>query len=106
MHVADDGRERLWRFEAATLDEAKRVIERAPEAPVLGTDKQRVRQIVDRRLGAVLAVPDGVTAANARDAVALVKSAKDRVALLAMRRHESEGKKRKSVLEALNAALA
>jgi hypothetical protein len=104
-NVREDGRERLWRFEAATLDEAKRVIERAPEAPVLDTVKQQVRSLVDRRLGAVLAVPAGFADANVRDAVALVKAESDRVSLLAMRRHESAGKKRKMVLSALDAAL-
>ena len=104
--VRDDGRVRLWRFEKATLEEARNLLGRAPKAAVIDPVKARLERFVDRRLHVVLSVPEGFAAANAKEAVTLVRGTRDRVALLSMVRHETEGKHRKTVIDALNIALA
>lgn len=105
--AAGDGQERLWTLGTQALERVDSALERGADLPLVGTLSKGAHRVVSERLDALKQLPiEGYDDLNARDIVAAVKGLDGRVGLAALRRHEAEGKARKTVLSAIEARIA
>lgn len=105
--VTGEGQERLWTLGTQALERVDSALERGAELPVVGQLSKGAHRVVSERLDALKQPPiPGYDEMNARDIIAAVKELDGRVALAAVRRHETETKARKTVLSAVEARIA
>lgn len=105
--LRDRGEVRLWKMQTRTLTRVGEALSHSPELPVVGKLSDAAEGLVQRRLDALKASPiAGFDQLNAKDAARAARDVKRRVELLALREVESAGKKRKTVLDAIDETLA
>lgn len=102
----DESTDRLWHLRVGALERVEGWLDAADDVPALGRVASAAGGLVERRLERLAEVPvDGWAELNARNAIAAVKGL-DRRALWAARRQEAATKNRKTVLKAIDTALA
>jgi len=100
------GSDRLWSLRVQALERADDALDRVDELPAVGRVASAAATLVERRLEQLSTVPfDGWSELNAKKAIRAVKEL-DRTALRAARLHESRHKDRKTVMAAIEGALA
>ena len=107
MRIHAEGYDRLWGMREDILERADELLGRAPEVQVITPVVKRVTDAVNSRRDVVASLPvDDYAALNAKKIIKLVRELEDRGVLLSVRRHELSGKRRKTVLDALDARLS
>lgn len=108
LHVArGEGQERLFLGTAGALEQLDALLERSAQLPLAERWAPEAERALGRRVTAFTApsIPD-YDALNAKTAARAVKELEDVVELARVRRHEAANKDRKTVHDAVDAALS